>query len=270
MPTWRMPSPNRKRGPSGSRFASIDSEEVVDRFLLPSLAAEQLAAMIAQAEDVGGRVQPAELDELGDRLLAQPLDVERSARHEMPQPLEPLRRADQAAGAADVDLAFLGNRLALAFRAMVGEYVRLAAARRASDSRRPAGSRRRRAGCARGRRCAGRAAAISSRLWSVTLATITPPTPTGSAARPASACRCGRPGCRSLRASSRPSPRGICARGPSAARARRSPAVPASRAGRPCRRRRRYRTAGPRAPPRSRDIGASICRRYRRSGPADR
>ena len=112
----------------------------------------------AQAEDVGGRVQPAELEELGDRLLAQPFDVERAAADEMAQPLEPLRRADQPAGAADVDLALLGDRLAAAFGAMVGEDVRRRAARRASGSRPPAGSRRRRAGCARGRRCAGRAA----------------------------------------------------------------------------------------------------------------
>ena len=90
-------------------------EEVVDRLLLPSLAAEQLVAELLQPEDVGGRMKPAELDEFGDRLLAQPLDVERAARHEMPEPLEPLRRADQAAGAANVDLAFLGDRLALAF-----------------------------------------------------------------------------------------------------------------------------------------------------------
>ena len=45
---------------------------------------------------------------------------------EMPQPLDPLRRADQAAGAADVDLALLGDRLAVAFGAMVGEDVRRA------------------------------------------------------------------------------------------------------------------------------------------------
>ena len=44
----------------------------------------------------------------------------------MLQPLDPLRRADQAAGAADVDLALLGDRLAVAFGAMVGEDVRLA------------------------------------------------------------------------------------------------------------------------------------------------
>ena len=44
----------------------------------------------------------------------------------MAQPLEPLRRADQAAGAADVDLAFLGDRFAAAFGAMVGKDVGLA------------------------------------------------------------------------------------------------------------------------------------------------
>ena len=39
------------------------------------------------------------------------------------KPLDALRRADQAAGAAHVDFAFLGNRLALALGAMVGETV---------------------------------------------------------------------------------------------------------------------------------------------------
>src|SRR6476659_5537182 len=89
-------------------------EEVVDRLLLPPLASEQFVAMVVETEDVGGRVQPAQLDELGDALLAQPFDVERAAGHEMPQPLKALRRADQPAGAADVDLAFLGDRLAAA------------------------------------------------------------------------------------------------------------------------------------------------------------
>ena len=37
------------------------------------------------------------------------------------KPLEPLRRADQPAGAADIDLALLRHSLAVAFRAMVGE-----------------------------------------------------------------------------------------------------------------------------------------------------
>ena len=71
--------------------------------------------MVAQAEDVRRRVEPAELDELGDALLAQAFDVERAAPDEMPQPLEALRRADQAAGAADVDLAFLGDGFDCAF-----------------------------------------------------------------------------------------------------------------------------------------------------------
>ena len=112
-------------------------------------------------------------------LLAQPLDVERPARHEMPQPLEPLRRADQAAGAADVDLAFLGDRLATGIpgngrgrrrRARFSSRVRFSTTcgmtsparwmRTRSPTRRPS-------------------RAISSRLCSVTLATITPPTPTG-------------------------------------------------------------------------------------------
>ena len=54
-----------------------------------------------------GELQPAEIDELGDRFLAQALDVERAARDEMPQPLEALCGADQSARTTDVDFAFL-------------------------------------------------------------------------------------------------------------------------------------------------------------------
>ncbi len=98
-------------------------EEVVDRLLLPSFAAEQLGAVIAKAEDVGGRVQPAEFDELGNALFAEALDVERAATDEMPQALEALGGADQAARAADVDLAFLGDRFGIAHRAARREFV---------------------------------------------------------------------------------------------------------------------------------------------------
>src|SRR3954451_14425271 len=44
----------------------------------------------------------------------------------MAQPLEALRGADEPAGAAHVDLAFLGDGLAAAFGTMVGKDVRLA------------------------------------------------------------------------------------------------------------------------------------------------
>src|SRR5690242_10922299 len=89
-------------------------EEVVDRLLLPPLAPEQLVAVLVQPENVRGRIEPAQLDELGDALFAEPLDVERAAADEMAQPLEPLRRTDQAAGAADIHLTLLAHRLAAA------------------------------------------------------------------------------------------------------------------------------------------------------------
>src|SRR5205085_10334179 len=44
----------------------------------------------------------------------------------MAQPFESLRRADQPAGAADIDLAFLGNRFAPAFGTMVRECISVA------------------------------------------------------------------------------------------------------------------------------------------------
>src|SRR4051812_5065374 len=86
-------------------FGLDRGEEIVDRLLLPAFAAKQLLKVPMQAKDVGGRVQPAELDKLGDRLFAQALDIERTARNEMPQPFEALRWADEATGAANVDLA---------------------------------------------------------------------------------------------------------------------------------------------------------------------
>ena len=48
------------------------------------------------------------------------------ATDEMLEALEPLRRADEPAGAADVDLAFLSDGLRLAFGAMVRKNVSLA------------------------------------------------------------------------------------------------------------------------------------------------
>src|SRR3954453_13653357 len=82
--------------------------------------------MLAQAEDVRGRMDPFEVDELRDRLLAEAFDVERASRHEMTQPLEPLRRTDEPARTADVGLALPRNRLGAAQLAMGGEDERFA------------------------------------------------------------------------------------------------------------------------------------------------
>ena len=94
---------------------------------------------LRQPEDVGRRLEQAVAEEALDMDDAEPLDVERVAADEMAQPLDPLRRADQPAGAADVDLAFLAHRLGAAFGAMVGEDVGRAVLVRASDSRAPGG-----------------------------------------------------------------------------------------------------------------------------------
>ena len=164
------------------------------------------------------------------------------------QPLEPLRRADQPAGAADVDLALLRHRLAAAFagngrgrsrRARSSSRVRfsticgMTSPARWSTTRSPGRTPSR---------------AISSALCSVALRDDDAadrhrlePRDRGQLAGAADL------DVDRARASSARARRGICARSPSAARGRRCPAAPASRAGRPCRRRRRCRTAGRRA-----------------------
>src|SRR5579884_885390 len=80
--------------------------------------------MMREPIDVGRRVKPAKIDELSDRLLAEPFDVERSTRDEVPEPFKSLRRADQSTSAADVDLTFLGNGITAALGTMVGELER--------------------------------------------------------------------------------------------------------------------------------------------------
>ena len=88
-----------------------------------------------EREDVGRRLDQPVVEEGLDLLLAQPLDVEGVARDEMLQALDPLRRADEAAGAAahHVDLAGLlvdlAHGVAAAGRAAVGKLVGLGALR---------------------------------------------------------------------------------------------------------------------------------------------
>ena len=96
-------------------------KQVVDRLVLPPIAPDDLLAAGLQAENIGRAFQPAQREELGNGLFAQPLDIERTAADEVLQAFGPLRRADQPAGAAHIDLAFLGHRLAAAFRAVIGE-----------------------------------------------------------------------------------------------------------------------------------------------------
>ena len=170
--------------------------------------------------------QPSSMNSTID-LLAEPFDVERAAADEMAQPLEPLRAGRSARRCSGRRPRLPRRPPRCRIRGNGRGRRKARAARRASDSRPPAGSRRRRAGCGRGRRSRRPRRAISSRLWRVTLTTVTPPTRPAPAARPASACRCGRPGCRSPRAWSRPARPGICAPAPSAAPRRRSRAAAA-------------------------------------------
>src|SRR3546814_4489061 len=68
-------------------------------------------------------VEPDERQKFLDALFAQPFDVERAAADEMAQPLEFLRRANEAAGAAPLDLALFGDPLAAAPRPMIGKDI---------------------------------------------------------------------------------------------------------------------------------------------------
>src|SRR5580704_18482583 len=76
-----------------------------------------------EAEDVARLADQPVLPESSDVLLAEPLDVEATARHEMPEALDRLRGAYQPAGAAPRHLARLAHREAAADRAMVRELV---------------------------------------------------------------------------------------------------------------------------------------------------
>src|SRR5205814_5040515 len=74
-------------------------------------------------EDVARLADQPVLPKGGDVLLAEPLDVEAMARHEMPQSLDRLRGADQPSGTATSNLTRLAHRETPADRAMVGKLV---------------------------------------------------------------------------------------------------------------------------------------------------
>ncbi len=168
---------------SGMRAPRLDRpHEVARRQRAPAFPRGDLRLPRGQAEDVGRAVQPAVVVEFRHRLLAQAVDVEGGAGDEMDQPLDHLRRADQAAGAAAHHLARRAHGEAAADRAVVGEDERRRAAGRPvrPPPRRPAGSRRRRAGAARCRRCGCPCGRSRPRCAGWRAATSTPPTFTGS------------------------------------------------------------------------------------------
>ena len=82
----------------------------------PSRSASLVLARLSrlQREDVGRRLDQAVVVEGLDVLLAETFDVEGVARDEMLEPLDPLRRADQPAGAAPDRILLAGVGIDLA------------------------------------------------------------------------------------------------------------------------------------------------------------
>ena len=84
-PTSRMPSANRKRGSVVCLLRSSASTRFAADF--SPMRSSPASSSAVSAYRSAGVVDPARLDELLDQLVAQPLDVHRAARGEMPQRL---------------------------------------------------------------------------------------------------------------------------------------------------------------------------------------
>ena len=100
-------------------------EEVRGGLLAPPFQMTHLlgasgAMPLRQGEDVRRGPQPTELMEAFHLLLAQTFDVQGGSRDEMLEPGDPLRRTDQAAGAAAHALPRLAHGGAVAFGAPLG------------------------------------------------------------------------------------------------------------------------------------------------------
>ena len=93
-------------------------EQIIDRLFLPAFATEQIGAMFFKAEDVGRFCDPAKIEKLLNRLFAQAFNIESGAADEVAQTLEPLCRADQTAGAANINLPFFPHSFGAADGAM--------------------------------------------------------------------------------------------------------------------------------------------------------
>src|SRR3954449_6161309 len=86
---------------------------------------ETRGVLVPQPEDIAGTADHLLVPELPDDLLAQALDIEGVAADEVAQPLDRLRVADQAAGAAPDHFPLRPDSGAAADGAVVGELVRL-------------------------------------------------------------------------------------------------------------------------------------------------
>src|SRR5262249_2790516 len=91
------------------------AEQVSDRRLAVALDLLEPDPVVArfEREDVGRLLDPALLEEEHELLLAEPVDVEGAARHEMPQMLDLLERTGKLAGAVGAHaLLAAGDRFA--------------------------------------------------------------------------------------------------------------------------------------------------------------
>ena len=121
-PTWRMPSAVRRL----ARGRSLESSIAATRFVAESSPKPSRPMRSRHLEPVAvGRVgQQAGLDELGDALLAEALDVHGAARGEVDDPLHTLRGA-VGVDAVGVALALEALERAPAARAGLREAPRL-------------------------------------------------------------------------------------------------------------------------------------------------
>ena len=130
-----LSSPSYDRSSALCTFlrATPDAFSRIRRLLLAPLEQRRLdrLAVLLEPEDVDRHLEQPLGEEQLDLLVAEPLDVQRAARHEMLELLDRLRRADQLAGAAPPRIRLAGllvdlaHRRRAADRADLGKHVGL-------------------------------------------------------------------------------------------------------------------------------------------------
>ena len=153
-PTSRMPERIEKTRQRGALCCADRRVQFLRRFLAHSLQRLDLAGL--EAEQIGRRLHPVALHQLIDELVAEPLDVERAARGEMPDLLLALCRTVSAAGAARDGLIGFAHHRRAAHRTALRQLHELAHPRPGAPAAPapPRESRRRRGESPRYRRAA--------------------------------------------------------------------------------------------------------------------